>query len=177
MNKQFIFKSIFTISCVFLLIGCRPQQNNSSGNRNSKEQGGGRVWKFRGVVEIEDNPSYTGIFQKSLKKNRPIFISFYTDWCTTCPFMNDEMIKKQPIVNFLEENFVGYIIDAELADGYKIATEYKVPAYPTILFLNSEGEEISRYLGLPDEYKVMQLAKSAVIAEEAFQKRKQKEKK
>lgn len=110
----------------------------------------------------------------ALKKRRPIFISFYTDWCTTCPFMNEGMIQKQPIVDLLEENFVSYIIDAERGDGYKLAMEYKIAAFPTILYLNSEGEEISRYVGIPDEHKVLQYAKAAIQAEDKFQEIKNK---
>lgn len=159
------------ILCVALLMGCRPQKKTS--NSNGKTESSGNIWKFRGRIELKENPRYTSLFQAALKKRRPIFISFYTDWCTTCPYMNDEMIKKQPTIRFLEEEFVSYIVDAELADGYKLALEYKIAVYPTILFLTSEGVEISRYVGLPDEYKVNQLAKSAVIAEEKFQKMKQ----
>jgi len=175
LNQSFKIGLLF-ISCFFILLSCRPQKNNSSGNSKKKsESSGGNIWKFRGTIEIEDNPNYTKIFQTALRKKRPIFISFYTDWCTTCPFMNDEMIRKQPIVKLLEDEFVSYIVDAESAGGYKLANEYKIAAYPTILLLNSEGEEISRYVGLADEYKVMQLSKSAIIAEEKFQKKKEKE--
>lgn len=120
------------------------------------------------------NPTYTGLFQMALKKRRPIFISFYTDWCTTCPFLNEGVIQKQPVVGILEEDFVSYIIDAERGDGYKLAVEYKIAAFPTILYLNSEGEEISRYVGIPDEHKIIQFAKSAIQAEDKFQEMKQK---
>jgi thioredoxin-related protein len=85
------------------------------------------------------------------------------------------MIKKQPIVSLLEDDFVSYIIDAERGDGYKLANEYKIAAFPTILYLNSEGEEISRYVGLPGEHKVLQLTKSAIQAEDKFREMKQKE--
>jgi hypothetical protein len=84
------------------------------------------------------------------------------------------MIKKQPIIDLLEENFVSYLIDAERSDGYKLASEYNIAAYPTILYLNSEGVEISRYVGVPDEHKVIQYAKSAIQAEKKFQNEKQK---
>jgi hypothetical protein len=40
--------------------------------------------------------------------------------------------------------------------------------------LNSEGVEISRYVGVPDEHKVIQYAKSAIQAEKKFQNEKQK---
>jgi thioredoxin-related protein len=159
------------------IIGCRPQTTSSTSSSNNDNKGsssGGIAWRSRGTIEIEYNPTYTGLFQMALKKRRPIFISFYTDWCATCAFLNEGMIQKQPIVGVLEEDFVSYIIDAERGDGYKLAVEYKIAAYPTILFLNSEGQEISRYVGIPDEHKVIQYAKSAIQAEDKFQETKQK---
>lgn len=160
------------------LVSCRPQRSNISGKSSKSEVKETRTfWKVRGTVEIENNPTYTGVFQKAIRKRRPIFISFYSDWCETCPYMNEEMIQKQPIVGYLEDEFVSFIVDAETSEGYKLATDYNIAAYPTILFLNSEGEEISRYIGLVDDYKIMQMAKSAVIAEDKFQKIKEKERK
>ena len=156
------------------MISCRPQKKTSSSSGSGSENAySGNIWRFRGTIEVEYNPTYTGLFQKALKKRRPIFLAFYTDWCTTCPFLNEGMIKKQPVVSLLEENFVSYLIDAERGDGYKLANEYNVAAYPTILYLNSEGEEISRYVGVPDEHKIIQYGKSAIQAEDKFQKSKE----
>lgn len=161
-----------------VLVSCRPQKSTTVGsNSKSNDKETRTFWKVRGTVEIEENPTYTGLFQKAIKKRRPIFISFYSDWCETCPHMNEEMIRKQPIIGYLEDEFVSFLVDAETAEGYKLATEYKIAAYPTILFLNSEGEEISRYIGLIDDYKVMQMAKSAVLAEDKFQKKKERQNK
>jgi thiol-disulfide isomerase/thioredoxin len=161
--------------CGIAIVSCRPQKTTtSSGDTDKNTAYNGNIWRFRGTIEVAYNPTYTGLFQKALKKRRPIFISFYTDWCTTCPFFNEGMIQKQPIVSLLEENFVSYIIDAERGDGYKLAVEYKIAVYPTILYLNSQGEEISRYVGIPDEHKVLQFAKSAIQAEEKFQEMKEK---
>ncbi len=103
-------------------------------------------------------------------------ISFYTDWCTTCPFLQEEIIKKQPIISLVEENLVTFLMDAELLDGSKIANEYGVLAYPTVLFLNSEGEEISKYVGLPSDNDLLKFVKSAISEEEKFQRKKERKK-
>ena len=173
-NQFKIGKIIIVLLCAITIVSCRPQKTTTSSNNSDKNTTGGNIWRLGGAIEVEYNPTYTGLFQMALKKRRPIFISFYTDWCTTCPFMNEGMIQKQPIVDLLEENFVSYIIDAERGDGYKLAMEYKIAAFPTILYLNSEGEEISRYVGIPDEHKVLQYAKSAIQAEDKFQEIKNK---
>lgn len=181
MNKQLILKIGFWTLLIFgciALVSCRPQKSTTGSTTSKSTTNEPRTfWKVRGTVEIEDNPNYTRVFQRAIKKCRPIFISFYSDWCVTCPHMNEEMIKKQPIIGYLEDEFVSFLVDAETAEGYKLATEYNIAAYPTILFLNSEGQEISRYIGLIDDYTVMKMAKSAVLAEDKFQKEKEKQNK
>ncbi|MFK7947539.1 MAG: thioredoxin domain-containing protein [Saprospiraceae bacterium] len=181
MNKQTVFKigfwSLFLFGSI-TLVSCRPQQTTTGSKKPKTDVKETRTfWKVRGTVEIKENPNYTSVFQKAIKKRRPIFISFYSNWCEVCPHMNEEMIKKQPIIGYLEDEFVSFLVNAETTEGYKLATEYSIAAYPTILFLNSEGEEISRYIGLADDYKVMQMAKSAVLAEDKFQKLKEKQNK
>ena len=179
MNKQRIFKISFWLLFSFIiLVSCRPQKSATDKN-NSKSGNNGVLgfWKVMGTIEIERNPTYTGVFQKAIKKRRPIFISFYSDWCETCPYMNDEMIRQYPVINYLEDEFVSFLVDGETSEGYKLTEDYNIAAYPTILFLNSEGEEISRYIGLIDEHKIMQMAKSAVVEEDKFQKQKEKPRK
>lgn len=164
---------ILLISCSSLW-SCRPQRTTSS--KEKTEETSGYFWRFRGTFEIIDNPKYTEVFQTALKKQRPVMISFYTDWCTTCPFLQAEIIKKQPIIGLLEENFVSFFVDAELVDGNKLASEYGILAYPTVLFLNSESEEISKYVGLPTDNDLLKFVKSAIKEEEKFQKRKDRKK-
>jgi thiol:disulfide interchange protein len=164
---------ILLISCLSLW-SCRPQKTTSSGDKTEKKSNS--FWRFRGTFEIVDNPGYTEVFQTALSKGRPVMISFYTDWCTTCPFLQEEVIKKQPIISLLEENFVSFFVDAELSDGAKLANEYNVLAYPTVLFLNSESEEISKYVGLPTDNDLLKFVKSAISEEEKFQKKKARKK-
>lgn len=89
--------------------------------------------------------------------------------------MNDEIIQQSSFNYYLENEFVSFLVDAETMEGNKLAQEYQVVAYPTVLFLNSEGQEISKHIGVVSENKVMQLAKSAVIAEDRFQKMKERQ--
>jgi thiol:disulfide interchange protein len=167
---------IFRIFIIFIsaicLFSCRPQKTTSSKEKTEERS----LWRFRGTVDIIENPEYTEVFQTALKKQRPVMISFYADWCTTCPFLQEEIIKKQPIIGLLEDNFVSYFIDAELPDGNRLTNEYGILAYPTVLFLNSEGEEISKYVGLPTDNDLLKFVKSAINEEEKFQKRKARKK-
>ncbi len=181
MNKQVILKigfwALLILGCI-AFVSCQPQKSTTDNTTSKPTTSNSRTfWKVGGTVEIEENPNYTRIFQRAIKKRRPIFLSFYSEWCVTCPYMNEEMVKKQPIIGYLEDEFVSFLVDAETMEGYKLATEYNIAAYPTILFLNSEGEEISRYIGLIDDYTIMKMAKSAVLAEDKFQREKERQSK
>jgi thiol:disulfide interchange protein len=172
--RFWLFLPIVSLSVV---VGCRPQEVTivESEVTEPTTENTRTFWKIPGRVSIENNPNFTYVFQKAIKKRRPIFISFYSEWCETCPYMNDEIIQQSSFNYYLENEFVSFLVDAETMEGNKLAQEYQVVAYPTVLFLNSEGQEISKHIGVVSENKVMQLAKSAVIAEDRFQKMKERQ--
>lgn len=174
-THKFNFWFWVSIISILLIGGCRPPQEAASEleETESTAESSRTFWKVAGRIEIENNPSFTHVFQRAVRKRRPIFISYYAKWCETCPYMNEETVTQPPVSLYLENEFVSFLVDAETNEGNALAKEYQVVAYPTIIFLNSEGEEISRHIGLATEHKIMQLAKSAVIAEDKFQRTKE----
>src|SRR5262249_27665626 len=52
-----------------------------------------------------------------------------------------------PDVKTLLRRFVTVKVDAEKDEGVDLARGYRVTSYPTIVFLDGEGEEIDRILG------------------------------
>jgi thioredoxin-related protein len=57
----------------------------------------------------------------------------------------------------LASKFIPVKLDVGNAPAAKAADKHKVEATPTILFLNSKGKEIGRYVGFiaPDEFAKM----------------------
>lgn len=76
----------------------------------------------------------------ALKKNKPVFVMFYTTWCSTCK-------KSKPIFDALEPQFKDKItfmkIDSERNDS--LADEYNVRSIPTAYLIFPSNEKINIY--------------------------------
>ena len=74
-----------------------------------------------------------------------VMLVFETDWCTWCDRMEREVFT-DPNVRSALQGLVVLKLDAE-GDGERLAARYGVDSYPTIVFVNGDGEEFDRILG------------------------------
>ena len=76
--------------------------------------------------------------------NKPILIDFYADWCPPCVAMEEGTYPDSRVVSEMSD-FIGIKVDTQ--KRIDIEKKYLIEYYPTIVFLNSKGEEISRHIG------------------------------
>lgn len=80
--------------------------------------------------------------EKALKKNKPVIIWFYVDWCGYCQRFAptfDEVIKSKEI----KKNFAVAFVNADDHKNAKYMDEYQVHGFPTVYLLNPEtGEKV-----------------------------------
>ena len=105
---------------------------------------------------------------ESAEKNKLVFVDAYTTWCGPCKLMEKSVFIDEKVMGFMNDNFVNLKLDMEHGDGQIIAQRYKVLAYPTFLFLNSEGELVHKGLGYQDADKFLALAAVALNANEGL---------
>lgn len=115
--------------------------------------------------------------EKLLQKDpRPIFIDSYTDWCGWCKRLDKDTFSDPIIASYLNEKFYAVKFDAESKDpvsflGREFINDGKngkthslavalLPvqgriAYPTVVFLNENGELLSPVQGYrgPKEFE------------------------
>lgn len=81
------------------------------------------------------------------KSNKLLFVDAYTTWCGPCKKMSAETFMDKKVADFFNKHFVNYKLDMEKGEGPDFAGKYSVSAYPTMLFLDTKGEEVHRILG------------------------------
>ena len=86
--------------------------------------------------------SWEEVLQESNTKNKPIFIDVYTSWCGPCKKMARDVFTQPNVGDFFNEYFINYKIDAEKGEGPEIASKYGVRAYPTMLLLSPQKQEV-----------------------------------
>lgn len=85
-------------------------------------------------------------------EQKPVMIDFITDWCRWCDTLDARTYSDATVADYINSAVVPIKIDAEKGEGIAIAKKYGVRAYPTILLINANGEEIDRLLGyIPPE--------------------------
>ena len=84
---------------------------------------------------------------RATAERKPIMIDFITDWCRWCDTLDARTYSDERVASFVNQNLVPIKIDAEKGEGIDIAKKYGVAAYPTIVFIKSDGNEIDRILG------------------------------
>ncbi|GJM33114.1 MAG: hypothetical protein DHS20C18_21150 [Saprospiraceae bacterium] len=97
--------------------------------------------------------SWEEILAKAKAENRVIFMDAYTTWCGPCKMMTQNTFPERAVGDFYNATFVNVKVDMEKGEGLEIARNYEVRAYPTLLFINGDGELVHRGVGYrgPDE--------------------------
>lgn len=88
-------------------------------------------------------------YQSSLQNNKPIVVDFYADWCIPCKEL-DAMTFSDPDVIGKMKEFDIYKVDMTktMSDRTeKIRNQFDIVGMPTIILINSEGEEVKRITG------------------------------
>lgn len=106
------------------------------------------------VPFIEGRP-FAEILRKAKAEKKPIMVDVYAVWCGPCKLMDAKTFAHPAIADWASKKLVSVKIDAEKGEGRKIARRYSVGSFPTVLFLDSDGNELDRLQGAfdPDPFR------------------------
>ncbi len=85
--------------------------------------------------------------------NKPTLLVFSAPWCPACIRMQTETYSKAQVAEQIKKiNFKK--LNSDLAENFDIAEKFHVHAIPTLILLNSSGEEVYRWLDFqkPNEF-------------------------
>ncbi len=100
---------------------------------------------------------YTGIkwhtdvnsaIEEAKETNKPIIVDFSAKWCSYCKKLDETTFSDSRVQEKLSKNYVVVKIDVD--ENPDVASKYKIYGYPTLVFLNPNGQEIKRQEGYID---------------------------
>ena len=99
--------------------------------------------------------------QASNDQHKLIFMDAYTSWCGPCKMMSHNTFTNEEVGAYFNENFINVKMDMEKGIGPKLAEKYGVRAYPTLLFIDNEGNVTFETMGYHNAEQLMAVAKKA----------------
>ena len=112
--------------------------------------------------------SHNGSFKEKLAaaKNdkKLIFIDCYTSWCVPCKVLAKDVFTVDSIADFFNANFINLGYDMEKGEGLELKKKYEsdINAYPTLLFVNGDGEIVHKIVGAPSAENLLALVRPAL---------------
>lgn len=84
--------------------------------------------------------------------NKPLLIDIWATWCVPCKEMDKTTYKNKEVIEGAAA-FVPLKLDADTQKSF--LERYQIEAFPTLIFLDGEGREITRLLGLVTAEKLL----------------------
>jgi thiol-disulfide isomerase/thioredoxin len=124
-------RTVWTIVLVFCLSSAAAQQKAAKG-----------INFFNG--------NWVALIEAARQEKKMIFVDVYTDWCGPCKEMDKFIFPQEEVGNKYNISFVNYKLNAEKGEGKELAKRFNISAYPTFLYLDSEGQLVHKVIGEKD---------------------------
>ncbi|MBK8566997.1 MAG: thioredoxin family protein [Saprospiraceae bacterium] len=95
------------------------------------------------------------------KENKLIFMDAYAEWCGPCKKMAKDVFTQKEVGDHFNARFINVKMDMEKGEGIGLSGEFGIQAYPTLLFINSDGKVVHRAVGYHTSDLLIDLAEAA----------------
>ena len=97
------------------------------------------------IIFIEN--SWNEALKQAAAQNKYIFVDAYASWCGPCKMLRLTTFKNSKAALFYNKNFINISIDMEKGQGPKLAAQWRLQAYPTLIIFNTKGEPVLGTVG------------------------------
>lgn len=105
--------------------------------------------------------SWSEVLEQARRENKLVFMDAYTVWCGPCKMMAKNVFPDAKAGEYFNQHFVNVQVDMEKGEGIDLAQRYQVQVYPTLLFLNADGDIVHRAAGYHAVDEFIELGQTA----------------
>lgn len=106
---------------------------------------------------------FQGTWEEALAKakaeEKVIFVDAYAVWCGPCKMMAKNVFPKEEVGAFYNKHFINMQIDMERGMGLEFAKKYPVRAYPTLFYIDANGEVVHKAVGAQREEALISIGR------------------
>ncbi|MBS1740482.1 thioredoxin family protein [Elizabethkingia miricola] len=91
--------------------------------------------------------SWEEALQAAKKEHKLIFLDIYATWCGPCKLLKMHTFSNAEVGKLYNQNFVNVSLDGEKGDGAMLADKYAIRGYPSLLFIDGDGNIVGQTTG------------------------------
>lgn len=110
------------------------------------------IYSQTSSVKFEEKP-FNDILSMAKSQKKLIFMDAYTVWCGPCKWMSANIFTNDSVARFYNDNFICTKFDMEKGEGIELRNRYEVKAFPTLLFIDGDGNMVHKRVGAPREIR------------------------
>ena len=122
---------------------------------------------FSQGIEFEYG-SFSEALAKAKKENKLVFVDCYTTWCGPCKYLAKNVFTQKEVADFFNKNFVNEKMDMESEEGKPLLKKFQVSAFPTLLWLDTNGNIQHKTPGAVDANSIIGTATLALDKENSW---------
>jgi len=113
-------------------------------------------------IEFNHDKKFQEVLDMAKAQGRLVFMDCYTSWCGPCKRLAATVFPDSAVGAFFNATFVNAKFDMEKDDGITISNKYGIRAYPTLLWLDGDGNVKHKIVGGLDAPGLIENGKKAV---------------
>ena len=98
--------------------------------------------------------------KKAQEQKKIIFVDVYASWCGPCKMLDRQTFSNKKVGEHFNNKFINIKLDGESSEGIEIMKKYQLRSYPTLLFLDENGNLISKNTGFYSAKELIELSKN-----------------
>ena len=117
---------------------------------------------FADGIEFIHEKTFQEILDMAKAQNKLVFMDCYTSWCGPCKRLAAQVFPDPEVGEFFNSTFVNTKFDMEKGEGPTISAKYGIRAYPTLLWIDGNGNVVHKVVGGLDPQGLIQNGRKAV---------------
>jgi len=100
--------------------------------------------------------------QLAKKEGKPIFLDISASWCGPCKMLKARTFPNEEVGKFYNANFINVAVDGEKGEGIELARKYRIQGYPSLIYIDSNGELIAQTSGYRNPKQLIDIGKQII---------------
>ena len=99
---------------------------------------------------------------KAKKEGKLLFVDCYTIWCGPCKRMSNQVFVQEAVGAVYNKQFINVKLDMEQKDGIELNKKHPVTSYPTLLFMDGDGNIVKKIIGAQNADNLLKIASEVI---------------